>query len=255
VSSTTAIAPSDSVGRILLVSNDPVTIQQFTDGMQQLALYTEICRELPIALRLLNSQKFEAVVIDLLLGEAAQGFLVELRASRSNRTAVIFTISGSRSEAADAFKAGSGFVLERPLVESSIARTLKAAYGLIVRERRRYFRCPVTVPAEVQSPGLQDVHGQTLNVSEGGMALTAPIPLKRGRLITVHFQLPIRSFQFATQSFICWSDERGRVGVEFASPPGEWKSELQEWLAERLEDSLPESVAEKFRRATGYHEA
>jgi ActR/RegA family two-component response regulator len=246
--STIGIAPSASVGRILLVSNDPVTVQQFTEVTQQLALHVEVCLDVPTALRLLSSQKFEAVVVDLLLGEAAQAILVEVRVSHSNRTAVTFTVSGSLAGTADAFKAGSSFVLERPLTHSSITRTLKAAYGLIVRERRRYFRCPVAVPADIGRPGLQKVHGQTVNISEGGMALTVPVVLKPSILIAVHFRLPNRPFRFEAQAFICWSNEQGRAGVEFASPSGQWKSELQEWLLERLEDSLPESVAEKFRR-------
>ena len=248
MNSTSAVAPHTSVGRTLLISNDAITVQQLSEVMQQLALYPEICPEVPIALRLLNSQKFEAVIVDLLLGESANTILEEVRSSRSNRTAVIFTISGSRIGTAGAFKAGSSFVLERPLSMTSISRMLKAAYGLIVRERRRYFRCPVAVPADVRRPGLNDLRCQTLNISEGGMAMMMQVPLKSGQLVSVQFQLPDRPFQFAAQSFICWSDEQGQVGIQFASPSGEWKSELQEWLSQRLEESLPESVVEKFRR-------
>lgn len=248
VKGSSAIAPYASVGRTLLVSSDPTTVQLLTESMQQLALYPEVCLEAPAALRLLNSQKFEAVIVDLLLGESAQAILEEVRVSRSNSTAVIFTISGSHAGTAGAFRAGSSFVLERPLSMSSISRILKAAYGLIVRERRRYFRCPIAVPADIRRPGLSPIRCQTLNISEGGMALMMPVPLKPGLLVNVQFQLPNRPYQFAAQSFICWSDEQGRVGLQFASPSVEWKSELQEWLSERLEDSFPESVAEKFRR-------
>ena len=248
MNSTSAVAPYASVGRVLLVSNDPVTVEQLTEAMHQLALYPEVCLEVPAALRLLNSQKFEAVIVDLLLGESAHTILVEARISRYNRTVVTFAISGSPGGSAEAFKSGSSFVLERPPSMVSITRTLKAAYGLIVRERRRYFRCPVAVPADIRRAGFNDVRCQTLNISEGGLAMTVPVPLKSVLLVSVHFQLPGRPFQFAAPSFICWSDEYGRVGLQFTSPSGEWKSELQGWLSQRLEDSLPESVAEKFRR-------
>jgi ActR/RegA family two-component response regulator len=248
VDSISAVAPSAAVGRVLLVSNDPVTVQQLNEAMRELALYSEVCLEVPAALRLLSNQKFEAVIVDLLLGESAHAILEEVRISRSNRTVVILTISGSREGSAGAFKAGSSFVLERPLSTPSITRMLKAAYGLIVRERRRYFRCPVAVPADIRRAALSDIRCQTLNISEGGMAMTVPVPVKSGLLFSLHFQLPGCSFQFDTQSFICWSDEQGRAGLQFASASGAWKSELQEWLSQRLEDSLPESVAEKFRR-------
>jgi ActR/RegA family two-component response regulator len=252
VNSTSAVAPYASVGRVLLVSNDPVTVQQLTEAMHQLALHPEVCFEVPSALRLLSNQKFEAVIVDLLLGESAQAILEEVRISRSNRTAVVFTISGTHAGSAGAFRAGSSFVLERPLSMALITRMLKAAYGLIVRERRRYFRCPVSVPADIRRAASNDIRCQTLNISEGGMAMTVPVPLKSGQLVSVHFQLPGRPFQFETQSFVCWSDDQGRAGLQFASPAGVWKSELQEWLSQRLEDSLPEAVAEKFRRANEY---
>ena len=248
MNTTDAVAHYASVARVLLVSNDPVTVQQLTEAMHQLALSPEVCLEVPAALRLLNTQKFEAVIVDLLLGESAHAILVEVRISRSNRTAATFAISGSPAGRAEAFKSGSSFVLERPLSVDLITRMLKAAYGFIVRERRRYFRCPVSVPADIRRAALSDIRCQTLNISEGGMAISVPIPLKSGPLVSVHFQLPNRPFQFAAQSFICWSDEQGRLGLQFASSSGEWRSELQEWLSQRLEDSLPESVVEKFRR-------
>jgi hypothetical protein len=219
--------------------------------MEQFALYPQICSEVPVALALINTQKYEAVIVDLLLGQFAQTILEEVRTSRSNRTAVLFTISGSVEGSAGAFKAGSSFVLERPLSAASVNRTLKAAYGLIVRERRRYFRCPITVSANIQAPGLEPFVGQTINISEGGMALTTPNPLKAGVLVRVRFVLPDRQFNFRIESAVCWSDGTARMGLQFAFAADRHdKSELQDWLAHKLEESLPESVAEKFRWTT-----
>jgi ActR/RegA family two-component response regulator len=243
-----AVAPSVSVGRVLLVSNDPATLQLLTESMGQLALDPQICVEGPAALDLLNSQKFEAVVVDLLLGELAQSILETVRASRSNRTVVLFTVSGSVEGSAVAFKAGSSFVLERPLSAASINRTLKAAYGLIVRERRRYFRCPIVSAASIQGPDLKNFPCETINVSEGGMAVSMLAPLQAGLQVKVRFELPDRAFKFDVQSYVCWSDGKGKMGLQFVSPWEEGKSELQEWLSQKLEESLPESVAEKFRR-------
>jgi hypothetical protein len=217
--------------------------------MQQLALDAQICVEVPVALTLLNSDKFEAVIVDLLLGEFANAILEEVRSSRSNRTAVLFTISSSSEGSTGAFKAGSSFVLERPLSTTSINRTLKAAFGLIVRERRRYFRCPIAVPVGVQPPDLNNFFGQSINVSEGGMAMTMPALLKPGLQVNVRFKLPDREFNFDVESYICWSDGKGQSGVQFVfTAERHEKSELQEWLSHKLEESLPESVAEKFRR-------
>ena len=122
---------------------------------------------------LLNQHKFEAVVVDLQLGAQANAILERIRLSTWNRTAVLFTISDTDAETASAFKAGSNFVLKRPLSLTAIDRSLKVAYGLIVRERRRYFRCPVEIPAKICKLAIPEIHGQTVNISEGGFAIAS----------------------------------------------------------------------------------
>ena len=80
------------------------------------------------------------------------------------------------------FAKKSQFVFERPLSAQSIRKTLKPAYGLILRERRRYFRCS----------GLYSCHHpegkrgrrfacNSVNISGGGMALSTQVPLVRRR--------------------------------------------------------------------------
>jgi ActR/RegA family two-component response regulator len=241
-----APAPSVSMGSVLVVSNDALTVKHLSASLQQLAMSPEVCFEVPAALHLLSQRKFEAVIVDLQSGDQAEAFLEKIRISPSNRTTVIFTISGSDAETAVAFKAGSNFVLSRPLSPASIDRSLKVAYGLIVRERRRYFRCPLEIPAEIRGPDLQIVRGKALNISEGGIAIATSVSLKTGVQVQVIFTLPDRESQFAVASTICWCSQ-GCFGLQFTSLPPHLASELQEWLARRLEESLPDSVADKFR--------
>jgi DNA-binding response OmpR family regulator len=72
----------------LLVSADPVTIQQVSHALQELFISPDVCQEVPASIRLLNCRKFDAVVVDLQLGEQAGVILDEVRSSKSNRTAV-----------------------------------------------------------------------------------------------------------------------------------------------------------------------
>jgi CheY-like chemotaxis protein len=241
-----APAPSVSIAGVLLVSNDAVTIMQLSESMQQLAMSPEVCAEVPTALGLLNRRKFDAVIVDLQLGGQANDILEKVRLSPSNRTAVIFTISDSDAETASAFKAGSNFVLRRPLSLTSIDRSLKVAYGLIVRERRRYFRCPVEIPATICRPAMPEIHGQTVNISEGGIAISTSVSLGPGAKVQVQFTLPGHESRFAVEAAICWCKET-YLGLQFTSLSPHLASELQEWLSRRLEESLPQSVADKFR--------
>jgi len=245
-SNAAAQQPSVSTGGALLVSNDAATIRQFSESMRQLAMSPEICAEVPTALGLLNQRKFDAVIVDLQLGGHANAVLERVRLSPSNRTAVLFTISDSDAETAIAFKAGSNFVLRRPLSLTSIDRNLKVAYGLIVREQRRYFRCPVQTPATICRHALPEIHGQTVNISEGGIGIATDVSIEPGVKVQVRFTLPGHESQFAVDAAVCWSKET-YVGLQFTSLSAHLTSELQEWLSRRLDESLPQSVADKFR--------
>jgi EAL domain-containing protein (putative c-di-GMP-specific phosphodiesterase class I)/ActR/RegA family two-component response regulator len=237
-----------SIGLALLVSADPVTIQQFSLALRELSILPDACQDAASATLLLKRRKFDAVIVDLQLGEQSGLVLDEVRLSSSNQTAVTFGISDDDAEVTAAFRKKSPFVFERPLSAQSIHKTLKPAYGLILRERRRYFRYPVSIPVIIQSESMQEVRCNSVNISGGGMALNAQVPLRPGESIRVQFTLPDHNAPFLASSTICWS-KMGHLGIRFVSISGEQDSELQDWLSQKLEETLPEFVAEQFRKA------
>jgi DNA-binding response OmpR family regulator len=103
-----------SIGNVLLVSADPVTIQQFSQALQELSIPPDVCRDVTLAVALLNRRKFDAVIVDLQIGEQSGRILDEVRMSASNRTAVTFAIRGSSAEGI-AYRKNSEFFFERPL--------------------------------------------------------------------------------------------------------------------------------------------
>src|SRR5438445_7565146 len=121
------LSSSESAVRALLVSGDPPTIEQLSKSLQELAASTEVGTDIPSAIRLVNTRKFETVVVDLKLGEPSKAILERVRLSPSNHTTVAFAITDNTKQSAMAFEAGSNFVLERPLSAISVGRTLKAA--------------------------------------------------------------------------------------------------------------------------------
>jgi DNA-binding response OmpR family regulator len=231
----------------LVISDDEATIQQLTEGMQQFAIAAEVCRDAGFALQSLNRRHFEAVVVDLKMYQAKE-IMEQVRLSPSCQTATTFAITeGPKS--ASVFSAGASFVLERPVSDESLSRSLRAAYGIIMRERRRYFRCPVAIPVVVRDQEGQETQYQTINISESGMAIRIPRALKAGTEVGLRFNLPQSRGRFIVQSKICWSDPSGRAGLQFLNLPLPQKAELQGWLAQRLEEVLPETVASKFQKA------
>jgi DNA-binding response OmpR family regulator len=102
---------SASMGRVLLVCDDSAAIQQLAEGMQQLAIATEVCVDVSMALRLLDRKKFEAVIVDFGLAQANE-MLEQIRTSPSNRTAVTFAITDPGKP--PKFEIQPNFLIEKP---------------------------------------------------------------------------------------------------------------------------------------------
>src|SRR5664279_3333836 len=211
----------------LLVSADPVTIQQFSRALEELSISADVCQEAASVGQLLNHRKFDAVIVDLQLGEHCGLILDEVRQSPSNRRAVTFAISGNYAECR-VFRKRSEFVFERPLSAKSIRNTLKPAYGLILRERRRYFRCPISIAVTLLRQNMPEVRCHSVNISEGGMAVSTFVPLSAGADVQVQFTLPGHNVPFMAESKICWL-KTGSLGVRLVSLSPEDTPQLQEW--------------------------
>ena len=238
-----------SIALALLVSADPVTIGKFSLALEEYSLSPEVCPGLLASICLLHRRKFDAVIVDLQLGEDCGRILDEVHVSPSNRTAVTFAIAGNDPDSTASLRRKASLVFERPLSVHSIRATLKPAYGLILRERRRYFRCPISIPVSILRRNQTEVRCRTLNLSEGGMAVSTFVPLSAGEDVQVQFALPDRKDQFLAEAEICWL-KTGHLGVRFLSLSPDRKSDLQEWLAAKLEETLPELVARQFRKET-----
>jgi ActR/RegA family two-component response regulator len=215
----TEISTVKLIGTALIVSEDAVATRQLAEAMQELALSVEVCIKVSDFLDRVNRSKLEVVVIDFLLGNQATLVLQQVRGSASNRTAITFAITSSSTETAYALKAGSSFALERPLTPDSIRHTLKVAYGLIVRERRRYFRYPISVPAVAIKKGEPEVFGRTANISERGVALSTSAPLMPGTEVTIQFTLTKPQLAITADCKVCWHNDKGQSGLLFLFLP------------------------------------
>jgi hypothetical protein len=235
-----------AVASALVISDDEATVKQLTEGMRQFAISAEVCRDASFALQSLNRRHFEAVVVDLKMYQAKE-IMEKVRFCPSNQTSTTFAITDG-PQSTSGFNTGANFVLERPLSEESLNRSLRVAYGIIMRERRRYFRCPMVIPVVVRNPEGREVQYETINISESGIGIRIPPPVHSGTEVGVRFDLPQTQTRFLVQSKICWSDPAGRTGLQFLNLSRPQKTELQAWLAHRLEEVLPEAVASKFQK-------
>lgn len=240
---------SPIVGRSLLVTDDPAVVDRLNSFMQQFAISVDSCADPATAASLINTRKFEAIVVDLALGERVTDVLARVRLSPSNRNSVTFALLGAGEEPGS--QLDTNFVLHKPLTENSVTATLKAALGLIIRDYRRYFRCPAAASVTICTDKDEAISGDMINISEGGMAIMTPVELIPGKMVKTIFGLPAEPDRFELAGEICWCDKKGRAGVHFQSVPEDQKQRLQAWLSRKIEEGIPEPVARWFQNHSG----
>jgi hypothetical protein len=150
---------------------------------------------------------------------------------------VAFAIAEDPDETQRAFKAGANFVLEKPIHPERAMRSIRAALGLILRERRRYFRYAVDCPLTIQHGERNEMQLGLENVSEGGFA--AIIPESRELPSTsfrISFRLPKTEQLIAGKADVVWR-RSGKVGMQFSMLRPESRIELQRYLAQRFDES------------------
>jgi CheY-like chemotaxis protein len=217
---------------VLLVSRDSSEIELIKEVMRKFGISVTHSAETE-ALQLVKRHKFEAVVLDLDVPLADMIF-DQLRGSPSNKTAVTFAIVNGKFTVPSKLRAS--FVLHRPLSPSLMYRTLQAAYGTILQERRRYFRCPIIVPVTLQQQS-DKLSAHTVNISQNGLALSTPVPLSVGTAVAVQFKLPQLASGISANATVRWY-RHGKAGLLFLSLDPSLRRELSEWLSKRMEAFL-----------------
>src|SRR5258708_12328547 len=102
-------ASSAFVGRVLLVSDDAIAIEQLSESMQRFALSVEQCNGVSSALERLKRSKFEAIIVDFRLGSQAGAVLEGTPHSSSTAHPLSFTPTPNQTETSHPFTPRSTF--------------------------------------------------------------------------------------------------------------------------------------------------
>jgi PAS domain-containing protein len=229
-----------SVGRALIVTTDTALAAVVQEALTSVAIDSERCDGTVTSFGRVRNARFEAAFIDFHL---AAPTIEAIRSSPSNRTAIVIAITTNPEQSKQAFARGVHFVVQQPLSRSSLDAIVRAAYGLIVRERRRYFRCPLEVGMVAHRTTEAAWSGQASNVSEGGMCISGPTSLKTGEALEVEFRLPVSSAEISAECDVQWADENGRAGLRFIRMRQESRSDLMHWLTDQLDKQIGAKMA------------
>jgi hypothetical protein len=149
------------------------------------------------------------------------------------------------------------FVVQKPFTADLFARSLRAAYGTMIRERRVAFRHPVQIhpisSVLIQEQGKQTLQSSIiLDLSQTGLCIQTKEILPQGSTLQVDFYLPDSKELIHATSSVMWTRASGRTGLKFTHVPAAEQKHLSAWL-----DSILPFDAEAIPRAVppaGRHE-
>jgi len=219
----------------LLLSRDPDVIRVVQPALEKLSIDVEVCHGVSSGHEILRTEKFDAIIVDCDDLKGALGVLESLRKGISNKNSVTFAILNGSTTTQQAFQMGANFVLQKPISALNAGRCFSAAVNFMMRERRRYFRHPVEMPATLSFGEGQKMKVTMTNLSEGGMAIFFRGPLPKGGVSTVSFKLSGVASVLEPKVHIAWMDESGRAGLRFIDVSKEVRAQLDGWLGEQSE--------------------
>ena len=225
--------------KALLLTRDQEVLRVIRRVLDTVSIEMETATSTDTARQILSRRKFDSVLIDCDDVQSGCEVIRELRKGRSNAKSIVFAITNKITSVKDAFDLGANFVLEKPISVDRATRSLRAAHGLIMRERRRYHRHPVKATAHLSYGSNHDVATPLSNISEGGIGLAAGRTPEMKGPVSLRLDLPGCKRSLDAKGEFVWSTAAGRVGVRFTTIPNATKSELDAWFSRQLEGEAP----------------
>ena len=228
-----------------MVTTDPWLVASFAEISREVGIEAQASDDKPGVPEQLSASKYEAVLLDFDTVSEAAPILTAVRQSRSNEKAVVFVIATDASRGQAALEHGANVVLERPLERKQIRRAVYAAYDLIIRERRRYFRCAVDLPVLlIHSSSGADFRCRSMNISSSGMALGTPSVLNPGEVVQIVWSFEANGSIIRAIGIVMWDDKHGKAGISFKCTTPQHQADLDAWLDRQLLSRLGPSQSE-----------
>ena len=218
--------------RVLLWCSEAATVRTLHNVLTELNLSVEHCASTEEAENRLRDQRFDAVIVDLDDNDAdAPDVLQRARNSALNHSTLAITIVASGVNVRDIFALGANFLLYKPVSAERVRASLRAAYALMGRERRRNVRLPVHSKAKIDHAGLENGEATIIDLSEEGTAIQSERRMPPSCKVYFKFELPDQPSVVRLSAEVVWQDSTGRVGMRFVDVPQGSRRLLREWLA------------------------
>jgi c-di-GMP-binding flagellar brake protein YcgR len=182
----------------------------------------------------LASQHFDAVVVDCQDQMPAIELINGVRKSPINRTTLIIGLVDGRDQVRDIFGQGANFIVYKPVSVERATSSLRAARGLMAREKRVKLRVSLHAPASITYANTENVAATLLDLSEDGLAIQSERRLPPRCKVYFQFNLPGEKSSVRLSGDVVWQDSSGRVGIRFVDVPQASRRTMNEWIKSSL---------------------
>ena len=231
----------------LILSKDERVSLVFRRVFDSAGITLRVCSRASDTLSLLAKNKYDAVIVNCADIDDGYDILTALRKGNSNSSSIAFAITSGKVSVKLAYAAGATFVVEKPITDDRVSKALRVAYGLILRERRRYIRHYLDTPMVAMFNGDSfENEVRLVNVSEGGMAFSTRVPRNIEGSVSFRFRLPESSSMISGAGGLTWRKDATHFGLKFSPLATTHRKELDTWLAARIADNI--SAAAPYKK-------
>lgn len=220
----------------ILLSNDAQTLCTVDKTFEEFSIAADVCLSTPFAQKLIAERPFDLLVLDFDLSGTME-LMDSYEDGTLKRPAAVIGATRQGPLMKEALSKRVHFILQKPFTPDLMAKTLKAAYGLIVKQKRASFRHSVKIQAVasiMEGREKQRLPGAIVDdISLTGLCFRTSQPVPKETTICVDFCLPGSGQLIRTMGKIMWSDANGQAGVLFESMAEEDRALLRRWMGPR----------------------
>lgn len=216
----------------IVVSSDATIVSSILPCLEDLGIAPSVHALPASALQMIAREKVDAFFVDH-DADPELSVLKRMRVSPSSRAAVGFAIVPLQSSIAIA-PCVADFQIHKPFEAASVSRAVRVAYGLMLKERRRYFRYPLRIHVDLRDSTYRKFLGHTINLSQTGVALECVAPLTIREIVQLQFRLPAADHKMKCHAQIIWTAEQGKAGLAFTKMKSSHREELTGWIEDQF---------------------
>jgi CheY-like chemotaxis protein len=221
--------------KALVVTPNTEQLRLWRRALGELGIEMDESRSMADAADKLARGKYEALAVDCEEVSGSTGLFMAVRSAPTSHHAMVFAIaSNARLRSLRGY--GINFILTKPVNSEFLGRCLRASYGSMMADQRRYLRYPVHIPVELETQG-RKWKGHITNLNESGAGIFA-LGLAKDLRVRLRFGVGTEQNQIEADGLVVWCSPSGQAGIRFENMLPSRRTLLIGWLNERFEEAL-----------------